>query len=76
MDGIQIHMCNINGKIINMFDQSILVKVKKNLRKPQAQFWERLRKLRLSQNYGFLMIKVLLYFICYLTLVNESIFAV
>ena len=29
------------------------VKIKKNLRKSQVQFREKLRKLRLRQNYGF-----------------------
>ena len=31
-----------------------LVKVKKNVRKSQAQFRQKLRKVRLRQNYGFL----------------------
>ena len=44
-------------KIANHFGQFILVTVKKNLRKSQAQFWDKLRKLRLRQNYGFLIKK-------------------
>jgi len=41
-------MCNY----ISLF---ISAKVKKNLRKSQAQFREKLRKLRLRQNYGILI---------------------
>ena len=42
---------------VNHFGQFILVKVKKDFRKSQAQFGEKLRKLRLRQNDGFLMEK-------------------
>ena len=53
-DGIQIHVCNIINKSVNHSTQFISVKGKKNLRKSQAQFWEKLRKLRLRQNNDFL----------------------
>ena len=56
-DGIQIQVCNINNERVNRFSQSISVKVKKNLRKSQAQFREKLRKSRLRQNDGFLVKK-------------------
>jgi len=36
------------------------LKVEKNLRKSQAQFWEKLRKLSLRQNDGFLIKKNML----------------
>ena len=42
---------------LNHFSQFISVKVKKNLRKSEAQFREKLRKLRLRQNNGFLIKK-------------------
>ena len=42
-------------KIVTHFGQFVSVKVKKNLRKSQGQFREKLRKLRLRQNYGFLI---------------------
>ena len=48
---------NINNDISNHFGRCISEKVKKNLRKSQAQFREKLRKLRLRQNYGFLIKK-------------------
>jgi len=54
-DEIQIQVSNISNKSVNHFSQFISVKVKKNLRKSQAQFWEKLRKLRLRQNNGFLI---------------------
>ena len=57
-DGIQIQVYNIDNKSINHFIQFISVKVKKKLRKPQAQFRKKLRKLRLRQNYGFLIKKL------------------
>ena len=56
-DGIQIQVHNINNKSVNHFSQFILVHVKKHLRKSQAQFREKLRKLRLRQNDGFLIKK-------------------
>jgi len=37
-DGIQIQVCNINSESVNHFSQFPSVKVKKNLRKSQAQF--------------------------------------
>ena len=52
-DGIQIQVNNINNESVNHFSQFISVTVKKNLRKSQAQFREKLRKLRLRQNNGF-----------------------
>ena len=54
-DGIQIQVYNINNESVIHYSQCISVKVKKNLRKSQAQFRERLRKLRLRQNNGFLI---------------------
>ena len=48
---------NITNENVNYFSQFILVKVKKNLRKSQARFWEKLRKLRLRQNDGFVIKK-------------------
>ena len=54
-DGIQIQVYNINNKSVNHFSQFISEKVRKNLRKSQAQFQEKLRKLRLRQNNGFLI---------------------
>ena len=56
-DGIQIQVCNINNESVSQFGQFISVKVKKNLRKPQAQFSEKLRKLRLRRNNGCLVKK-------------------
>ena len=50
-----MRVCNINNESVNHFSQFISVKVKKNLRKSQAQFREKLRKLRLRQNGGFLI---------------------
>ena len=52
-DGIQIQVYNINNESVSHYSQLISVKVKKNLRKSQAQFREKLRKLRLRQNNGF-----------------------
>ena len=54
---IQIHVCNIINESVDHSSQFISVKVKKNLRKSQAQFREMLRKLRLRQNYDFLIKK-------------------
>ena len=51
--GIQIQVYNINNESVNYFSQFISIKVKKNLRKSQAQFQEKLRKLRVRQNDGF-----------------------
>ena len=44
-DGIQIQVYNISNESVNHSSQFISVKVKKNLRKSQAQFREMLRKL-------------------------------
>ena len=54
-DGIQIHVYNITNESVNHFSQVISVKVKKHLRKSQAQFREKLRTSRLRQNNGFLI---------------------
>ena len=56
-DGIQIQVCNINKECLSHFSQFISEKVKKHLRKSQAQFREKLRKLRLRQKDGFLIKK-------------------
>ena len=56
-DGIQIQVNNTNNECLAHFSQFISEKVKKKLRKSQAQFWEKLRKLRLRQNNDFLIKK-------------------
>ena len=56
-DGIQIHVSNIIDESVHHSGQFISVKVKKTLRKFQAQFQEKLRKLRLRQNNDFLIKK-------------------
>ena len=56
-DGIRIQVYNINNESVSNFSQFISVKVKKNLRKFQTQFREKLRKLRLRQSDGFLIKK-------------------
>ena len=56
-DGIKIEVYNINDKCVAPFSQFTSEKVKKNLRKSKAQFPDKLRKLRLRQNYGFLIKK-------------------
>ena len=56
-DGIQSHVHNINNEMLNHCSQLISVKVKKNLRKSEAQFREMLRKLRLRHNNDFLIEK-------------------
>jgi len=53
-DGIQIQAYNINNGSLSHLSQFISVKVKKNLRNSQAKFREKLRKLILRQNDGFL----------------------
>ena len=53
----RLQVNNINNEILNNFGLGIPVIVKKNLRKSQAQFWEKFRRLRLRQNYGFLIKK-------------------
>ena len=52
-DGIQIQVFNIINESVNHSSQFISVTVKKNLRKYQTQFREKLRKLRLRQNERF-----------------------
>ena len=52
-DGLQIQVCNVSNECLTHFSQCYFSKVKKNLRKSQAQFREKLRKLRLKQNYDF-----------------------
>ena len=56
-DWIQIRVYNIDNEFVNHFIQFVSEKVKKNLRQSQAQFREKLRKLRLRQNDGFLIKK-------------------
>ena len=56
-DRFQIQVYNIINESVNYCSQFISVKVKKNLRKSQAQFREKLRKLRLRQNNDFLIKK-------------------
>ena len=60
-DGIQIQIYNIDNECLTQFSQFISEKVKKNLRKCQAQFHEKLRKLKLKQNDGFLIKKRVFY---------------
>jgi len=48
---------NINSESVSHFSKFISVRVKKNLRKSQAQFREKLRKLRLRQYDGILIKK-------------------
>ena len=52
-NGIQIQVHNINNESVNHFSQFISVIAKKNLRKFQAQFREKLRKLRLRQDFSY-----------------------
>ena len=54
-DGIQIQVYDINNEMVNHFGQFIVANVKQKLRKSWAQFREKVRKLRLRQNYGFLI---------------------
>ena len=56
-DGVHIQVYNSINESVNHFNQFISVQVKKNLRKSQAQFREKLRKLRLRQNNDFLIKK-------------------
>ena len=51
----KIQLYNIYNESLSHFSQFISVKVKNNLWKFQAQFRKKLRKLRLSQNDGFLI---------------------
>ena len=54
-NGIQIRFYKINNESVTHFSQFIPLKVTKIVRKSQAQFWEKLRKLTLRQNDGFLI---------------------
>ena len=54
-DRLQIQVCNVSNECLTHFSQFISEKVKKNLRKSQAQFREKLRQLGLKQKYGFLI---------------------
>ena len=54
-DGIQIRICKINNEIVIHFTQCVSVKVKRILRKPQAQFRGKSRKSRLRQSDRFLI---------------------
>ena len=56
-DGTQIRVYKINKESVIHFSHVISVKVKKNLRKSQARFREKLRN-RLRQRGGFLMKKL------------------
>ena len=56
-DGIQIRVYKINKESVTHCSQFISVKVKKILRKSQARFQEKLKKLRLRINDGFLIKK-------------------
>ena len=53
-DGTHIWVYKINNESVIHFRQFISVKVKKILRKSQAQFRKKLRKLKLRKNDGFL----------------------
>ena len=68
-DGIQTQVYNIINESVNLSSQFISVKVKKNLRKSQAQFREKLRKLRLRQNNDFLIKKTC---ICFVIMVMKN----
>ena len=56
-DGIQIPVYNIINDKVHHSSQFISVKVEKKLRKSQAKFREKLRKLRRGQNNDFLIKK-------------------
>ena len=56
-DRIQIQVYKIINESVNYSSQFISVKVKKTLRKCQAQFRENLRKLSLGQSNDFLIDK-------------------
>ena len=72
-DGIQIQVYNSINECLSHSSQLISEKVKKTLRKSQAQFREKLRILRLRQNNGFLIKKKRVYMLnlyLYLGFVN------
>ena len=54
-DRVQIQVYRINKETVTQFSQFISEKVKKSLRKSQAKFWEKLRKVRFRPNDGFLV---------------------
>ena len=54
-DGIQNRVYKIDKESVTHFSQFVSVTVKKILRKSQTQFQEKLRKLRLWKNYGFVI---------------------
>ena len=56
-DGIQIRVYKINKEWVAPLSQFISAKIKEILRKSQAPFRDKLRKLRLKQNNGFLIKK-------------------
>ena len=56
-DGIKFRVYKIKKEILTHFSQFISGKVKKILRKSQAQFREKLRKLKLGQNDGYVVAK-------------------
>ena len=51
----QIQVYNINNESVAHLSQFVSVKAKKSSGKSQAQFREKLRKLRLKQNDGFVL---------------------
>ena len=52
---VYIQICNIGKGRVSHFSQFVLVKVRKILRKFQAQLRETLRRLKLRENDGFLI---------------------
>ena len=56
-DGSHTQVYKLGKESVTRFSQLISVSVKKILRKSQPQFWEKLRKLRLRKNDGFLIKK-------------------
>ena len=56
-EGIKFEHARYAKKVQHILASIISVKVKKILGKSQAQVWEKLRKLRLRQNDGFLIKK-------------------
>ena len=52
---MQIRVYSINNESVTLFSQFISVEAKKILRKSQAQFGEKLRKLRLRQKSDFVI---------------------
>ena len=54
-DGIQNRVYKINKESATSFNRFIAAKVKTYVRKSQVQFREKLRKLRIRQNDGYLL---------------------